>query len=596
MKTNRILSALIVIVIITGTFGFTFSTEASASDAWSIAYNWNNSTKFSVDYSATYGEGYSICLDNTDYNDAYVEKTFAIEKNTHYRMSAMVKYSGYEPGEGNSGASIGKSYSYDHSRFTKSEEWTKLEYEFDSGDKTEITLCLRNGMYGATCKGTAWFSDVKLEKREDTGSTNEWNFLVLIFKNVDAPVTMNGKNYNYKDSLDDIDVKYLTGVLNNLYTSFESISGGLMKVKKIDIIAIDEKVTSLSKDGMGGYYIEPYNDIGETLDKYISKDEYNQIIAISPISGLAIAWAGVGGMYYGDIGFCEITYKTRSDYPGNFKSFPDALFVHETLHCIERKSKEINPEKTPELHNNAEFGYTDGSDEWRSWYTAYMRATLKGDKGIDPRAYMVYNNSKYSIVSDDMNAGSGFLTIKATEKPISKLSISVANVEYNGSNTSKPEVIIKDGSKTLKNGTDYSLSYANDEKVGVAKVEIAGKGNYTGSISKSYYVEPKKTEFSSITNSGLTVTLKWNKISDVDGYIIRCKKSADTAYETLETITNINLNSYKVKLKSAGDYDFKINSFVKIDGEILESADSETVSKYISYILTTTKKNRAKGW
>lgn len=41
----------------------------------------------------------------------------------------------------------------------------------------------------------------------------------------------------------------------------------------------------------------------------------------------------------------------------------------------------------------------------------------------------------------------------------------------------------------MKNGTDYTVSYSNNTKVGTAKVTITGKGNYTGSVSKTYSIK-----------------------------------------------------------------------------------------------------------
>ena len=54
-----------------------------------------------------------------------------------------------------------------------------------------------------------------------------------------------------------------------------------------------------------------------------------------------------------------------------------------------------------------------------------------------------------------------------------------------------PGVTVKDGATTLKNGTDYTVSYANNTKVGTATVMITGKGNYTGSRSLTFAIMAK---------------------------------------------------------------------------------------------------------
>ncbi len=48
-----------------------------------------------------------------------------------------------------------------------------------------------------------------------------------------------------------------------------------------------------------------------------------------------------------------------------------------------------------------------------------------------------------------------------------------------------------DGVKTsLRNGIDYDVSYARHQAAGTATVTIAGKGNYTGSITKNFTINP----------------------------------------------------------------------------------------------------------
>jgi uncharacterized repeat protein (TIGR02543 family) len=158
-----------------------------------------------------------------------------------------------------------------------------------------------------------------------------------------------------------------------------------MSVNKLDIFVETEAITRIS-----GNYIDPYNDIAESLDKYLSNEIYNQIIVISPLNGVANGWFGLGGTFYNDIGFAQVTVDSDSSWMFDEVIFPDAVFVHEVLHCMETRSRVFNPQ-TAELHNNAGYGFTDGSDEWRAWYTAYMQNTLEDGNGLDPRVYSVYN-------------------------------------------------------------------------------------------------------------------------------------------------------------------------------------------------------------
>lgn len=78
-----------------------------------------------------------------------------------------------------------------------------------------------------------------------------------------------------------------------------------------------------------------------------------------------------------------------------------------------------------------------------------------------------------------------------TEKePISIATLNISSLsdaKYTGKAIT-PEVIVKDGTKTLKKGTDYTVKYTNNINVGKASVTITGIGNYTGNVTKYFNI------------------------------------------------------------------------------------------------------------
>ncbi len=113
------------------------------------------------------------------------------------------------------------------------------------------------------------------------------------------------------------------------------------------------------------------------------------------------------------------------------------------------------------------------------------------------------NGTDYTLsYSNNTNAGTATVSITGKSNytgtvskafTISAASLSGAEVSgiagrtYNGSaQTQNPTV--KLGGRTLTNGTDYTLSYANNTNAGTATVTITGKGNYNGSISKTFTI------------------------------------------------------------------------------------------------------------
>ena len=67
----------------------------------------------------------------------------------------------------------------------------------------------------------------------------------------------------------------------------------------------------------------------------------------------------------------------------------------------------------------------------------------------------------------------------------------ISNKNYNGK-SQKQSIKVKLGKKTLKQGTDYAVSYKNNKNIGKATVTIKGKGKYEGSIKKTFQITVAK--------------------------------------------------------------------------------------------------------
>lgn len=48
------------------------------------------------------------------------------------------------------------------------------------------------------------------------------------------------------------------------------------------------------------------------------------------------------------------------------------------------------------------------------------------------------------------------------------------------------------GATSLENGTDYTVVYKDNRNIGTASVIVAGKGNYTGNVTKNFNIHAKK--------------------------------------------------------------------------------------------------------
>ena len=102
-------------------------------------------------------------------------------------------------------------------------------------------------------------------------------------------------------------------------------------------------------------------------------------------------------------------------------------------------------------------------------------------------------------------SGTTTKTFKITQRSISSATVaSISKQAYTGS-AIKPSPKITYNGKTLTKGTDYTLSYKNNTKVGTATITITGKGNFKGTITKTFTIYKKVTfTVSSISNKTYT--------------------------------------------------------------------------------------------
>ena len=114
-----------------------------------------------------------------------------------------------------------------------------------------------------------------------------------------------------------------------------------------------------------------------------------------------------------------------------------------------------------------------------------LNYTLKRAAGENAGAYAIT-----AELGDNANFGNikvvdGTLTIMPKQLPAPA---AVAAQVYTGKALT-PKPVIKDGSRALAEGTDYSLAYNNNINAGTASIVITGKGNYTGTQTLNFTIE-----------------------------------------------------------------------------------------------------------
>ncbi|MCI9092364.1 MAG: leucine-rich repeat protein [Coprobacillus sp.] len=214
-------------------------------------------------------------------------------------------------------------------------------------------------------------------------------------------------------------------------------------------------------------------------------------------------------------------------------------------------------------------------------------ATYTGS-ALKPTVKVKYGNTtlvkdvNYTVsYTNNVNAGKG--TVKITGKGnytgtitktftiakrgVSKLTYSkISNKAYTGKQI-KPSITVKYNGRTLTKGISYTVSYGKNKSTGKATIKITGKGNYTGSITKTFYIVPKKVTISSAKSSAKKkLTVKYKKVTGASGYQIAYQKSGSKKW-TYTTVSSKSASKTLTKLTSKKNYKVKVRAYKTVSGK-----------------------------
>lgn len=102
------------------------------------------------------------------------------------------------------------------------------------------------------------------------------------------------------------------------------------------------------------------------------------------------------------------------------------------------------------------------------------------------------------VCETDTHAYLGHDNFKIEPKSISNMLQPITGTyTYTGA-PQKPTAVVMDGTKPLVEGTDYTVSYGTNVHVfEAATVYVEGKGNYTGTFSRNFKIQPKPIDITS---------------------------------------------------------------------------------------------------
>ena len=175
--------------------------------------------------------------------------------------------------------------------------------------------------------------------------------------------------------------------------------------------------------------------------------------------------------------------------------------------------------------------------------TATVKITGKGNyTGSVSKTFKIKNNFKKATVSG------------------------ISNKSYTGKNITQ-SITVKYNGKTLKNGTDYTVSYSSNKKIGTATVKIAGKGSYTGTITKTFKINPAKQEIQKLTAKSKAFFVDWAQKGSASGYEIQYATNSKFTSAKKVTITSNKTDKTTVsKLSGKKKYYVRVRSYTTVKG------------------------------
>ena len=284
-----------------------------------------------------------------------------------------------------------------------------------------------------------------------------------------------------------------------------------------------------------------------------------------------------------DVGTIDVTITGKGNYTGTvtrtYKITPKSVTV-----TAEDKTKvfgEADPKLTAKVAGtlgNDTVDYTLSRETGEA--AGKYEITVKGDKS-QGNYTVTYAAGTLTITSQSIDPGTD------PEKP---------NPDYTGAKVNSPSDKIYDGNehkwiptvtdkadKKLEAGTDYTVEYSKTDftNVGTIEVTITGKGNYTGTVKRSYKVTPKEytvtTDSATKTYSGTALTAGGKVEGIVSGETVEftttgSQTEVGTSKNTYELVwKSAKATNYTLAKESIGKLTVKAKSIVPDDKDTPES-------------------------
>lgn len=157
-----------------------------------------------------------------------------------------------------------------------------------------------------------------------------------------------------------------------------------------------------------------------------------------------------------------------------------------------------------------------------------------------------------SVVEICKICGETYNTVKTFAK-IKAVSLSSSSYTYDGS-AKKPGVTVTDANGAKIASSNYSVAYSNNVKKGTATATVTFKGNYSGTVKKTFKINPAKVSNVKLSSTSYTYNgkTKTPSVTVKDNKGRKLKNGTD--YTVKYSSGRKNVGRYAVKVTFKGNY------------------------------------------
>lgn len=260
------------------------------------------------------------------------------------------------------------------------------------------------------------------------------------------------------------------------------------------------------------------------------------------------------------------TYNVTVEFSGNYSGTVTKTFkIVETV-----KSSNVTLSKTSYVYNGSarKPTVTAKDSAGNKISSSYYTVTYSNNKNAGTGTVKIKFKGLYS--------GTVTKTFKITKQAVKKANVTLSTTSYiyNGK-VRKPSIKALNSAGNKISSSYYTVTYSNGRKnVGTYTVTIKFKGNYSGTIKKTFTIKPKATDITSMSTSWVSgepkksVKLKWSKISSqITGYQIQYSTSKNFTTKTTKTVNKSKTSLTLSQLKLGKKYYIRIRTYKTVSGK-----------------------------